>query len=141
MPDKIYSSWSTSNYNANSADQHNLHKGILKNTDGAKKLTLDDYVELKKIKNVDFIKLDVDGYELNVLKSGEKFLKSRPPIFMELAPYLYNEHGYSFEDLINFLKSYDYNFYNIKNYKKIILNKNFLNKISNGSSINILVKS
>lgn len=140
LPKKIYSSWDLFIKNGNFHEQHNGHMGLLKKIEGAKRISLDDYTEKKKIKKVDFIKLDVDGYELFVLKSGQNFLKTSPPIFMELAPYLYRERGYSFEELIDFLRSYNYSFYNIKNKKKIELNKKFLKNISFGSSINILVK-
>ena len=51
------------------------HLGSLKTTNGANFFKLDDYITKYKIKKIDFIKLDVDGYELDVLKSGYKFLK------------------------------------------------------------------
>ena len=46
-------------------------------------LTLDEFVIINKISNVDFIKLDVDGFEYDVLKGGMNFLKEKkPPIFL-----------------------------------------------------------
>lgn len=39
--------------------------------------TLDRYCQEKKIKKIDFLKLDVEGNEINVLKGSERMLKSR----------------------------------------------------------------
>lgn len=137
LPDKIYSSWNVVE-DINSDEKHNLHKGVLKETIGAKKIMLDEFVELKKINNVDFIKLDVDGHELSVLKSGKSFLKKKPPIFMELAPYLYRENGYLIDEMLDFIKSLNYKIYNIKSNKEISYEK--ILKIKFGSSINVLLK-
>ena len=43
---------------------------------------LEKFIEIEKLKNVDFIKLDVDGYELDVLKSGETFLARINQLFL-----------------------------------------------------------
>ena len=85
LPLDVYSSW---NLDLNS-EQHSKHKGTKKETINSKIYTLDEFTDLKNIKNVDFIKLDVDGFELDVIKGGTNYLKMfKPPIFMELAPYL-----------------------------------------------------
>jgi FkbM family methyltransferase len=39
--------------------------------------TLDGYVNLHKIKKIDILKIDTQGYELNVLKGGKKSLKDK----------------------------------------------------------------
>ena len=66
--------------------------GILKKT-SLKTTKLDQICS--KFKNVDFIKIDVDGHELDVFKSGKKtILKYKPYIYFEFAPYLYREFGY-----------------------------------------------
>lgn len=45
--------------------------------------TLDTF----KLKRIDFIKIDTDGYELNVLKGGTKLiLRNKPVICMEVIP-------------------------------------------------------
>ena len=50
-------------------------------SDASNKITLHiqkgyDYVTEKKIKGIDFLKIDTEGYELNVLKGFEGFLKN-----------------------------------------------------------------
>ncbi len=38
-------------------------------------MTLDQYVNLNKIKKIDILKINVQGYEINVLKGAKKSLK------------------------------------------------------------------
>ena len=136
IPPSVYSSWDLKSID----EQHPKHKGFKKDTINSNIFTLDEYVNSNKIENVDFIKLDVDGSELNVLKGGENFLKKcKPPIFMELAPYLYKEFGYNINDLINFLVSIDYKFYDIKKIKLIEDIGRYSENIKDGSSKNILI--
>ena len=83
--------------------KHEIHLGTLKKTSN-KIQSLSQL--LKKIqKKIDFIKIDVDGYEIDVLRSGKKIInKYKPIIYFEFAPYLYREFGYSPKVLIDFIK-------------------------------------
>ena len=133
----IYSSWNLDS----DEKKHHKHMGIKMKIDDAKICSLDSFLNLKKIKNVDFIKLDVDGSELFIFKSGENFFKKyKPPIIMELAPYIYPEFGYSVRELINYIKNLNYKFYNIKNLKPIDNIDIYISKIKDGSSVNILLR-
>ena len=117
----VHSSWKLNNNNK----KHQIHRGILKKTFN-KSISLDDLLKKNKIP-IKLIKIDVDGYELDVLKSAEKTLKKiKPIIYFELAPYLYKEIGYKFDDLLNYLKKLNYHFYNedlkpVSNIKSISL--------------------
>ena len=62
---EVHSSWNFSNND----EKHKIHLGTLKKT-SLKTKKLDDICS--KIKNIEFIKIDVDGHELDVLKSGKK---------------------------------------------------------------------
>ena len=67
---------------------------------------------LNEISSRGFIYQSTEIDELDVFKSGEKFLKQyKPHIIMELAPYLYEENGYSENDLFNFFTKLNYKFY------------------------------
>ena len=99
-------------------------------------MRFDKFIKKENINNVDFIKLDVDGYELEVLNSGEEFLmKNKPIIFIEIAPYLYSEFGYDCHELIKFIKKMNYDFFD-ENTKKITDIINEVDKIKDGSSKN-----
>ena len=87
------------------------------------------------------IKCDVDGNELYVFKSGKSYLaKFKPIVMMELAPYLYKENGYSSEELIIFIKSLNYRFYDFKTFDEITNIIDYTNSIKDGSSKNIVLK-
>ncbi|MDA9996450.1 FkbM family methyltransferase [Candidatus Pelagibacter sp.] len=131
-PKKVWSSWNfTSNKN-----KHKQHLGILHSIKKKSYITLTKFINLKKIKKVDFIKLDVDGHELDILKSGEKFLKKKTPvIFIEIAPYLYPEFGYECSELITYIKKLKYSFYS-EDLKKISNIDNYIKNITYGGSEN-----
>ena len=130
-PNNIYSSWRLDS----NEKTHEVHKGVLKKVN---KLTdiisLDNFIKKNKIKNKIILKIDVDGFEMNVLKSSIKTLKKmKPIIFMEYAPYLFYENSFSSKEFFKFLKRYNYKIYD--------LNFNKLNKINikKGASIDIIL--
>lgn len=76
--------------------------------------TFNDYVASNNIKNVDFIKIDIEGSELKFLKGGTKmFAQKVPPIMvMEMALDTAKPFGYLPDDLIKFIgENGDYDFY------------------------------
>ena len=80
---------------------------------------LDHIIRKKKIKKVDFIKIDVEGAEYEVLKGSEKLIKKNHPViqleFNELTKKLGNKDIIYFK---NFAKKFNYKiFYLVKNYK------------------------
>ena len=137
-PTKVWSSWNFDNDD----NKHKQHLGTLHSIKKKSHISLNNFIKLKKIKKVDFIKLDVDGHELDVLKSGDKFLKNNKPIiFIEIAPYLYPEFGYTCSKLITYIKKLKYSFYT-EDLKKIIDIDSYVKKITNGGSENFyLMKS
>ena len=131
-PKKVWSSWNFDSDN----NKHKQHLGTLHSIKKKSYISLNNFIKLKKIKKVDFIKLDVDGHELDVLKSGEKFLKDKKPvIFIEIAPYLYPEFGYKCSKLITYIKKLKYSFYS-EELKKIADIDNYVKKITYGGSEN-----
>ena len=135
-PKKVWSSWSLDN----DKNKHKKHRGILKLIKKNSYISLDNFIKKKKIKKIDFIKLDVDGYELDVFKSGKKFFKkNRPIIFIEIAPYLYPEFGYSCLILIQYIKKIGYEFFD-EDLKKIQNIEKVIENISNGSSKNFYLR-
>ena len=53
---------------------------------------MDEWIKDNPLENVDFIKVDVEGYELEVLKGSENTIKSfKPVIFIEIAKNFYLE--------------------------------------------------
>lgn len=130
----VYSSW-----NYSSDKKHKIHLGSLKKINN-KFISIDNLI-LKIKKKISFIKIDVDGHELEVLKSGKNYLKKNHPIIhIEFAPYLHSEYGYSTEELINFIEQkLKYEIYN-EDLKKIFDIKNYVKKIVNRSENFFLIK-
>ncbi len=104
-PKHLYASWPL----ATKERVHPKHLGRAMTTDHATATALDSYVEKENLQKVDFIKLDVDGYECQVLRGARKTLERfRPVILTELAPYVLAEVGESVEELISILTSSNY---------------------------------
>ncbi len=134
VPPTLFSSWPLS------ADEglHAKHKGRSMTTEGASAVTLDDAVRELKLKAVNFIKIDVDGHELPVLRGGAHTIEQfRPSILIELSPYVHAEEGYDFDDLIMFFKEQGYRFRNANTGKELPLDAARLRAtIPDGSGIN-----
>lgn len=106
-PDAIPSSWSLARQSKDKV--HPVHCGTYNSLERAKTTTVVESLKECSVGKVDFIKLDVDGFELPVLRGAESMLKrDRPRILMEFAPYIYLEHGYTLQDLAGFLKGLGY---------------------------------
>ncbi|MEO8501363.1 MAG: FkbM family methyltransferase [Vicinamibacteria bacterium] len=80
------------------------------NLSGATATTLDSVFAAAGNPEVQLIKMDVDGHELEVLKGARRLLeRSRPIIVMELAPYVFHP-AEKFDDLVALLTSLRYQF-------------------------------
>jgi len=67
----------------------------------------------QKISKIDFIKLDVDGNELDILIGGQKSIVKFKPIFvMELGPDQY-EINSNFDKVVQLIVSAGYEFYSL----------------------------
>jgi FkbM family methyltransferase len=94
-----------------SADVHPKHFGESMLTGGARTIRLDNYLAERGGLRVDFVKLDVDGFECEVLGGAPQMLaRDRPVFVMEIAPYVLVERGASLEQLIGFLAPHRYRF-------------------------------
>lgn len=98
-------------YAVDDAHRHPLTRGLVV-TDVVDFVTLDEYVRAHGVARVDLIKLDVEGYEFQVLQGAVETLRSfRPVVIMELGIYLLAEAGDSLEDVVSFLSALGYAFY------------------------------
>lgn len=72
-------------------------------------MTLDDFTELNSIEKIDFIKVDIEGFEMNFLKGALQTLKKyKPSIFMEVDHVKLIRQNSSAEELLSTLKSIGY---------------------------------
>ncbi len=83
--------------------------------DGGKKLVvpmlkLDDFLGQHQIAHIDFIKADIEGGELNLLRGAEEILaKCRPNILLEISDIHCARFGHTPQDVIQFLERRGYN--------------------------------
>jgi FkbM family methyltransferase len=76
--------------------------------------TLDHWLGEKKIDRVDFIKLDVEGAELSVLKGASKSLaRMRPVLLVEVAQIRTAAWGYEAVEIVRFLQNIGYQWFEI----------------------------
>ena len=118
---------------------HPGHGGSPKSTVGCRVGTLDSYLSAAAVTRVDFIKLDVDGFEWNVLQGGIRSLSAfKPVILMELCPYLLVEHDHSLEELISLLAGIGFRFHRLSG-RPLSMDPDHLRAlIPPGSSLNIV---
>jgi FkbM family methyltransferase len=111
LPTAIYSSWPLS---APSGAQHPKHLGVPMDTAGARRVTLDDYLDGAGLAPVRFIKLDVDGHECAVLRGAHNTLRrDKPVLLMEMMPYGLTEAGSSLESLLGLLTGAGYRLFRL----------------------------
>ena len=123
------------------SNSSNGTKSLVESSNGLKTKKLDEIILEHNIENIALIKVDVDGYDYNVLLSGMNQIKKyKPVLFFEYMSL--NESGYV--DLINKLNEIGYkNWAVLNNYGTIIFeNKSYvdiLNLIKSETKNNIIL--
>jgi len=89
-PERVFSSWPLEP----TPDVHPRLRGRAMAAGTARAMTLDTASERAGARKIDFIKIDVDGYEPDVLAGAARVLRrDGPTVLVELAPYLLEERG------------------------------------------------
>lgn len=87
--------------------------------------TLDSMVFRRNLSNVSLIKIDVEGFEPNVLKGASKTIrKDRPVLIVEITDEWFKTNNSSASDVIDYLVDMDYRIYAELNARLIELNPN-----------------
>ncbi len=136
---EIYSSWPLKD----DRNVHALHRGKLKTTLGAQARTLDSVISSLDVDQVDFMKLDIDGFECGMMRGADAVLSRwHPTIILELAPYSLVEQGESLGELIRILKKHGYRLFDLGTGQELEMEPAVLEqRIPPGSSINAVARA
>ena len=139
LPATVAARWPVANVHS---DLDVDHFGKPEKLTFASAITADDYCDGAGIARLDFVKIDVDGYEYPVLRGFHRYLtRFRPRILIELAPFVYkNEHARDFDAFVHLLAELDYAFTEADSGRKISRDPAVLRKlIGNGAAMNCLL--
>jgi FkbM family methyltransferase len=138
-PPMIYSSWPLTK----GSDLHKVHLGASMSTGQATTQRLDDVIAQHNIARVDVVKMDVDGFECEVLDGAKLMMeRDRPTYIMEMSPYVLEERGSSFDKLLDRFLSLDYQFFTLKGENPLPRYRDDLARIIGpGASINVIARA
>jgi FkbM family methyltransferase len=129
-----YASWRV---DGTASRTHPLHGGTEKSADEIGAVSLDDFVAQRGLPRVDFIKIDTDGHELEVLRGARRLLaRHKPVVVFEIARYVMEERGIAFSDYMSLLAPLGYALFDAKSGAKIDLT-NHTERIPVRASIDI----
>jgi FkbM family methyltransferase len=138
--DKISASWDIQK-GLNCLTRNQFDGGFACNIGNAPKRTLDEFIEENNIEQVDMIKLDVDGNEVDILQGARlTFEKFRPILIVELSPIHFDNSSqpHTFAEQVEELKKLEYEFTDIFGKKVELDCEKLLNWIPHGTLVNII---
>jgi FkbM family methyltransferase len=138
VPSAIYSSWPLDVERG----LHAKHRGREMHTEAARARSLDSVLSEHADRKVQLVKLDVDGYECDVLRGATSMLRDmRPSFVMELSPYVLEERGASLDELLSYFIPNGYRFYNEWTRKPLpSTTKELYRLVGDGESRNVIAR-
>jgi FkbM family methyltransferase len=139
VPNAIYSSWPLDGEDG----LHAKHLGREMKTGMAQARSLDSILAEHADRKVQLVKLDVDGFECDVLRGASSLLRDARPIFvMELAPYVLEERGASLDQLVSYFIPNGYFFYDERTHKRLPSTARELQRlVTSGESVNVIARA
>jgi FkbM family methyltransferase len=139
VPSSIYSSWPL----ARQEGLHAKHLGREMRTEAALARSVDSVLAEHGGLSVQLVKLDVDGFECDVLRGARNMLATMRPVFvMELAPYVLDERGASLDELLSFFIPHGYRLYDERTEQPLPSSApELLRKIGDGAGINVIARA
>jgi FkbM family methyltransferase len=139
VPSAIYSSWPLTTEQG----LHPKHLGREMQTEQAQGRSLDSVLGQYADRRVQLVKLDVDGFECDVLGGAISMLREVRPIFvMELAPYSLEERGSSLDEMLSYFIPNGYAFYTMRTGRRLPSTAKELQRmIGDGASMNVVARA
>ncbi len=142
---QFYSRWSL---RSDGAPVHAQHLGHLEQARGARFVSLDALLEEQRTAGriegpVSFVKLDVDGHELDVLSGARETLRrDKPTMLIEIAPHVQDEVPQRFEKLLQTLETLGYHLEDHETGKPLPMTASALRSmIPDGGSIDVIART
>ena len=91
-------------------------------------LLVDEYCNENNIHSIDFMKMDIEGYELKALRGSSSLLQNHAikSLYLEIIPENLNRYNLTHIDILHYLESFGYNFYFCKSEDKYLLKKDVI---------------
>jgi FkbM family methyltransferase len=138
-PIKAFASWKIIPDHSIESITHPVHSGIVMEATQTPSIRLDDYIIQNNIQKIDFIKIDTDGNELEVLQGGmDCICRFKPAIIIEVGLYILKEKGIEFEQFFDLFEKHSCDFINTKSGHKIT-RKNYTQGFPAESTLDILI--
>ncbi len=139
VPQEIYSGWPL----VGGEDLHPKHLGTRETSDEATCRSVDEIARTEKLDCISLIKMDVDGWECDVLAGAtEVMARHRPTFVMEVAPYVLFERGASLQEFLSFFNRAGYRFYDERTSAAIPMGERELGAlIRDGEGRNIVART
>lgn len=91
----------------------NKHKSDYGADKEVQAIQLDEYLKENPLKNIHFMKMDVEGFEMNVLKGALATIeKHKPTLFIEVDDMMLRQQETSARELVDFLGQFGYQILN-----------------------------
>ncbi len=136
---KAFSSWKVNG--ETDPQNHPIHLGTPKDTTGVPSIALDDFIIEQNITKVDFIKIDTDGHEPDVLKGSQQLIqKFKPIVLFEIGLYVMYEKNITFDFYYNYFNKLNYTLYDTKT-NQMVTNSNFKKYIPTNGTTDLIAIS
>lgn len=130
---EAYSSWKLDE----GTKKHAVHGGTIMSSENVPSTTIDSFCKSNNILRIDFIKIDTDGHEYDVLKGAKETIrKYKPDVVFEVGLYILEEQSINFIDILSFFEAIQYEIYTIKG--KRITENNFERLIPSNGTIDAI---
>lgn len=114
------------------AADHNSGSTYLSQSEGENEIEaipMDAFTSQQSFGRIDLIKIDVEGFEVNVLKGAKNtIIKHKPLLFIEVNDHNLKRSGSSAHELVNLLKEYHYQIEDAQSSEAIISSTSLLNR-------------
>lgn len=143
IPAAIYSSWPLEGQSSPTEDFHAKHLGQAMPTKTAQARSIDSILAELGNPRIQLVKLDVDGFETEILRGAQMLLQESRPIFvMELAPYVLDERDTSLAELLDIFAQHGYRFYHEQTKQPLpSAAADYAKLIADGESINVIARA